>query len=120
MAYDGALDKLAATKKDATLVVIVDQLSRKYTANDMSWLWDIDFERAVTDRVRRVVLGGRFAWDLALRFDFTGMDPGRVFVKPDLDEMMDFLYAEPVGEIYVMTCFTDVNKFLGRLKEGTK
>ena len=120
MAYDGALDKLAATKKDATLVVIVDQLSRKYTANDMSWLWDIDFERSVTDRVRRVVLGGRFAWDLALRFDFTGMDPGRVFVKPDLDEMMDFLYAEPVGEIYVMTCFTDVNKFLGRLKEGTK
>ncbi|MEG2083081.1 MAG: MurT ligase domain-containing protein, partial [Oscillospiraceae bacterium] len=46
MAYNGALETISSSPSDElSVVLIVDLLSRKYVANDMSWLWDIDFER---------------------------------------------------------------------------
>ncbi len=116
MAYNAALSGLN-TVKEATLVLIVDQLSRKYAANDMSWLWDIDFEPAAADGVKRVIVSGQFAYDLAVRLAFAGVQDERLTVEPDLDKMMVDLTENAVGDIYVMTCFTDVGKFTSRLKE---
>jgi UDP-N-acetylmuramyl tripeptide synthase len=116
MAYNAALAELN-TVKEATLVLIVDQLSRKYIANDMSWLWDIDFEPAGADGVKRVLVSGQFAYDVAVRLQFAGVDPERLTVEPDMDKMMMDLKENAVGDIYVMTCFTDVGKFTSRLKE---
>jgi hypothetical protein len=116
MAYNAALAELN-TVEEATLVLIVDQLSRKYIANDMSWLWDIDFEPAGADGVKRVLVSGQFAYDVAVRLQFAGVDPERLTVEPDMDKMMMDLKENAVGDIYVMTCFTDVGKFTSRLKE---
>ncbi len=116
MAYNAALHALQDVEQ-ATLVLIVDQLSRKYTANDMSWLWDIDFEMAASEGVKRVILSGQFAYDLAVRLAFAGVAEERMTVEPDLDNMMADLKDNAVGDIYVMTCFTDVGKFTSRLKE---
>ena len=38
--------------------------------------------------------------------------------RPDLDALMDALYGAPAGDIYALTCFTDVGKFTGRLRGG--
>ena len=114
MAYNAALAELKGVE-NATLVLIVDQLSRKYVANDMSWLWDIDFEPA--GGVSRVLVSGQFAYDVAVRLQFAGVREDRLTVEPDLDKMMADLKENAVGDIYVMTCFTDVGKFTSRLKE---
>ncbi len=117
LAYDGALETIInSDSEEMTVVLIVDQLSRKYIANDMSWLWDIDFELLADARVKKLLLGGAFANDLACRMLFAGISPETLCVKPDLDEMMDELYARPVGDIYVCTCFTDTPKFEKRLR----
>lgn len=116
MAYNAALAELNAAK-EATLVLIVDQLSRKYIANDMSWLWDIDFEPAASEGVKRVIVSGQFAYDAAVRLQFAGVSPERLTVEPDMDKMMADLKENAVGDIHVMTCFTDVGKFTSRLLE---
>ncbi len=116
MAYNAALSELSNVT-EATLVLIVDQLSRKYAANDMSWLWDVDFESAASEGVKRVIVSGQFAYDLAVRLTFAGVKDERLTVEPDLDKMMTDLKDNAVGDIYVMTCFTDVGKFTSRLKE---
>lgn len=114
MAYNAALSELNGVE-NATLVLIVDQLSRKYVANDMSWLWDIDFEPV--RGVSRVLISGQFAYDVAVRLHFAGISEDRMTVEPDLDKMMADLKENAVGDIYVMTCFTDVGKFTSRMKE---
>ncbi len=121
MAYNGALETIAARPaQEKTVVLIVDLLSRKYVANDMSWLWDIDFELLADERVKRVLVGGKFADDVACRLLFAGVREDRLTVRANLDEMMQSLYDDPVGEIYLLTCFTDVDKFTRRLREGGK
>jgi len=101
-------------------VVIVDLLSRKYIANDMSWLWDIDFEKLACEKVKRVFVGGLFANDVALRLLWAGFPRESLTVSTDLDEMMDQLADKSEGEIWLMTCFTDISKFQTRLnrREG--
>ena len=116
MAYNGGIETaLCPTEEELTVVFIVDRLSRKYVANDMSWLWDINFERLADERVKRIVVSGGFAHDVAARMEFAGLDMARVDVCPDLDEMMQTLQQKAQGSIYVFTCFTDQNKFLSRL-----
>lgn len=119
MAYNGAIRAiLDSDSKAVTVVVLVDLLSRKYVANDMSWLWDIDFEHLADNRVRRVIAGGLFANDLAVRLLAAGIDAGRLSVQHDLDAMMDALYAEAEGDVFLLTCFTDIGKFQKRLRGG--
>ena len=117
MAYDGALETIAKSSADElSVVLIVDLLSRKYVANDMSWLWDIDFELLAYERVKKVFVGGLFAYDAAVRLLFAGVPSERLVVRQSIDEMMSELYKDPVGQIYALTCFTDAPKFQKRLK----
>lgn len=118
MAYNGAIRTIMESDSAAaTVVLLVDLLSRKYVANDMSWLWDIDFEQLADDRIRRFIVGGLFADDVALRLTAAGVDPARMTVRPDIDDMMAALYDEAEGDVYLMTCFTDIGKFNSRLRE---
>jgi UDP-N-acetylmuramyl tripeptide synthase len=49
---------------------------------DISWLWDVDFER-LAGRVESVVVSGTRADDMALRLKYAGVDTGRVTVIND-------------------------------------
>ncbi len=119
MCYNGALRTMLDGTEDAlTVVLIVDLLSRKYIANDMSWLWDIDFELLTDARVQRVIVGGNYAYDVAARLLFANVACERVFPFSNLDAMMDDLYDHAVGSVYLLTCFTDIGKFQKRLRKG--
>ncbi|MGI5888771.1 MAG: MurT ligase domain-containing protein [Oscillospiraceae bacterium] len=96
---------------DVTVVVIVDQLSRKYTANDMSWLWDLDFGFFRRENVKKVILAGRFANDLASTALLSGVDNGKIIVDTSLPDMMNDIRNNAEGRVYVTTCFTDAPKF---------
>ncbi|MFN2568818.1 MAG: MurT ligase domain-containing protein, partial [Candidatus Dormibacteria bacterium] len=51
---------------------------------DVSWLWDVDFERlARTPRRPVVVASGRRAQDLAVRLKYAGLPMDRLTVEPD-------------------------------------
>lgn len=118
MAYNAAIETaLKDGAEEETVAFIVDRLSRKYVANDMSWLWDIDFERLNSEKVKKVVVSGGFAHDLACRLEAAGIEQEKIVCEPDLDDMMSYLSAKSEGHISVFTCFTDQNKFLQRLKK---
>jgi len=121
MAYNGAISTALRDPSDElTVVFIVDRLSRKYVANDMSWLWDIDFNRFKDDKVKKIILSGGFAHDAAQRMLVGGVQEEKLIVEPDLDRMMEDVAKKSEGTIYVMTCFTDQYKFLNRLKKYTE
>lgn len=118
MAYNGAISTvLNDPAEDITVVFIVDMLSRKYVANDMSWLWDIDFDRFSDPKVKKIILSGGFAHDAAMRMLAGGVPEEKLIIEPDLDRMMEDVASVSEGHIYAMTCFTDQNKFLNRLKK---
>ena len=93
-------------------MVIVDAISRKYFTGETSWLWDIDFDLLGADHVKRVWLCGTYVNDLAMRFDYTAVDPHKVVICPAIDAAAQRLKGEGDLPLYVVTCFSDRDKLL--------
>lgn len=121
MAYNMTLRTIVKSRSKAkTVVIIFDQLSRKYTANDISWLWDVDFELLKDECIKVIAVSGAFAYDLAVRLLAAGIGEDTIKIIPDIKTMTDSLPDIAVGEIFAMTCFTDVRKFMGRIERQRK
>ena len=75
ISYDQSIRVAVQDRKDCTVTVIVDAISRKYFTSETSWLWDIDFELLRADSVKEIILTGRYCYDLAVRFSYCGIEP---------------------------------------------
>jgi lipid II isoglutaminyl synthase (glutamine-hydrolysing) len=49
---------------------------------DVSWIWDVDFEQLAT-RCATVIVGGERAEDLALRLKYAGFSPASLILAPN-------------------------------------
>lgn len=117
--YNQSLAYVAAQREESTLVIIVDAISRKYYTAETSWLWDISFELLEGSNVKNIILSGKYAYDLALRFEFAGITTANIIVQPNLDEMGKLISAPNAGKIYAVTCFSDKEKLYDRVKVQT-
>lgn len=108
--YNQSLEYVASRKEDSMVVVIVDAISRKYYTTETSWLWDISFEKLRGSRVRKILLTGKYAYDLGARFDMADWGDTEIIVEPDLNRMGQMI-AQPMDlKLYVVTCFSDKDK----------
>ncbi len=118
VAYDTNLGYIRAQETDCVVMVIVDAISRKYFTGETSWLWDIDFDLLDTPHVKEVILCGKYANDLALRFQYTSLPPEKVKVCESISEAVALAEGEEGSEgLYVVTCFSDRDKLLSRVKK---
>ncbi|MEX2212010.1 MAG: MurT ligase domain-containing protein [Gaiellaceae bacterium] len=74
---------------------------------DVSWIWDVDFE-PLLEGVERLVASGSRAPELALRFKYGGLDPAAIEVVPELDRALDrgLELTPPGGELVVLPTYT--------------
>jgi UDP-N-acetylmuramyl tripeptide synthase len=74
---------------------------------DVSWIWDVDFE-PLLEGLRRLVVSGDRAAELALRFKYAGFDTGAIEVVPSVAEALDRgLALTPAGgELVVLPTYT--------------
>ena len=117
IAYNQSISYVIKENKPCTVVIIVDQISRKYFTSETSWLWDIDFEALNANCVKKVILAGKYVHDLIARFKYSDCDMSKVFSTSDLDEMMKITREQAIGDIYLITCFTDRYKFIDRISK---
>ncbi len=115
IAYNQSISYIVKENKPCTVVIIIDQISRKYFTSETSWIWDIDFEKLNSNCVERIIIAGKYVHDLKSRFEYSSCDTKKVFSFNDLDEMMNDVKENAVGDIYVVTCFTDRDKFMNRI-----
>ena len=116
VSYDQAIRIVVQEKKECTVMVIVDAISRKYFTSETSWLWDIDFELLKADNVKRIILAGQYCYDLASRFSYCDIPEGRIEIISDIGLAVEKIKSEDTGYVYVVTCFSDKDKFLTKVK----
>ncbi|MBQ2272354.1 MAG: DUF1727 domain-containing protein [Clostridia bacterium] len=113
--YNQSLEYVASQPDPSRLVIIVDAISRKYYTSETSWLWDISFEVLRNTSVKQVLLCGKYAYDLAVRFEAFDWDGFEVIVEPDLDRMGEILRTPDERALYAVTCFSDKDKLYSRV-----
>ncbi len=114
ISYNQSLEYVIRENKDCTVVIIIDAVSRKYFTSETSWIWDVDFELLEAKNVKKIILAGKYVYDLVQRFAYTNISNEKICAIQDLDKMMKETKEKSVGNIYVVTCFSDRMKFLDR------
>lgn len=117
ISYNQSLLYIKNENKKCTLVFMLDTISRRYFTINTYWLWDVDFELMNLDCVEKIILTGKYAYDLALRFEFAGIDKEKIIIEQDVGAAIDQLKALKHNFIYTVTCFKDKGKFIKILKE---
>jgi UDP-N-acetylmuramyl tripeptide synthase len=77
---------------------------RTADGRDVSWIWDVDYERLAGHHGPITVTGDRAA-ELALRLKYAGADDG-VEVLPDVEEAVGRALARGEGRLYVLPTYT--------------
>lgn len=98
-----------------TIAVGWKEISRRYEFNDISWLYDVDFEILKNCDVQKVLCVGPDAKDIVERMKLAGFDEDTIIkldnpeaVKPYIDEcesqyifnILNFDYVEPFKKLF--------------------
>ena len=116
ISYNQSLRVAKNDKEDVTAFIMVDAISRKYFTSETSWLWDIDFEMLNNDNIKKIILTGQYASDLAIRLEYANIDFNKVYINKNIEEAINYLKDNAIGKTYVITCFSDQDKLLSRVE----
>ncbi len=97
------LDMLALEPEPLdTLLLLNDGVA---DGEDISWIWDVDFERL---KARRLTVGGRRAQDMALRLKYADVRPvvDQTRVVPGIAAPLDAALQASNGRVAVLTTYT--------------
>jgi len=98
-------------KGTKTIVIGWKEISRRYNFDDLSWLYDIDFEILKTDDVKRIICAGPNAYDIASRLLFAGFDNDNIFIFNNLTESKEAVDMIKTDYIFGILNFDYVKPF---------
>lgn len=80
---------------------------RTQDGKDVSWIWDVDFERLAEmgELLSHVYVSGIRAEDMAMRFYYAGVPMEKITVEKDYDKLTDMLSEEKLP-VFTMPTYT--------------
>ncbi len=102
-----------------TVVIGWKEISRRYKHNDISWLYDIDFELLTKHKIEYVIAVGVQKYDIATRIEIAGIDENLIKCFDTLEDASAFLKKKTKENIYAILNFDYVAPFT-TLLEGDK
>jgi len=100
-----------------SIILGFDNVSRRYHFNDLSWLWDVNFELLEDPNIDKIFVIGRFKYDILTRLSFTNIQKEKLILVDDLNDLINLVKKESKGDIYTMVCF-DMTANILKLIEG--
>ncbi len=107
----------ASNKKvKRTIVIGWKEISRRYEFNDMSWLYDIEFELLNDKYTEKVICVGRDKYDIAVRMKYAGFDEKKILTYDNLEIAKDEI-KNSTNDIFAILNFDYIEPFNDIMKE---
>lgn len=113
---------MAKSADSSLLVAINDKIA---DGRDVSWLWDVDFEKLVKNQgiLPHISVSGLRAWDMAVRFKYAGFDPHKLMIEEKTDRALKYALQEtpPGGTLFILPTYTamlEIRNHLNRMGLG--
>ena len=117
LSYYQSLKYIVNAEGKKVVILGFDNVSRRYKYNDLSWLWDVEFELLNDESIEKVILIGRFKWDVRVRLLYAKIREDKIIMLDDLNDLTHVLKSETKGNIYTMVCFDMTEILLNKFKE---
>ncbi len=116
LSYYQSIRFIKNQKGKKTVILGFDNVSRRYKFNDLSWLWDVEFELLNDKNIDKIFCIGRFRYDVITRLSFAGIPKDKIILVDDLNNLIKMVKKDSVGDIYTMVCF-DMTAIIHKLIE---
>ncbi len=83
------------------LIIVINDNAQD--GRDVSWLWDVDFDRLADETIRSITVSGLRAPDMQLRLKYVEIESDRA---PDVESAIDRLLAAGCENLYVLVNYT--------------
>ena len=85
---------------------------------DISWIWDVDFEKLVC-LVDFVWVAGKRAEELALRFKYAGLNMDKILVEKDYDKLLEMTQSKlnEKETLYILPTYSSMLNLRGIIAE---
>lgn len=88
-----------------TLIIGFDNVSRRYRENDISWLYDVDFELLNDETIDKIFIIGRFRYDVYTRLKYAHIADKKLVLVDEVNNVIKLVADNSKGKIYTMVCF---------------
>lgn len=119
LSYLQSLEYIKEQEEEKTIIIGFENVSRRYTENDLSWLYDVDFELLNDKKIDKIFCIGRFKYDVATRLNYAGIKQDKIFLVNDINNLLGDVKNNSKGHIFTMVCF-DMTEVIKNLLGGNK
>lgn len=107
--YNQAIDTIAI---DTRTLDIVFLLNDNYAdGRDVSWIWDVNFEKLSSLNISELVAGGIRLYDMAVRLKVAGFDAPKIKVIEDYAGILENIKSSSSESIYILATYTAMIRF---------
>jgi UDP-N-acetylmuramyl pentapeptide synthase len=104
LSYLQSLNYINNYEGDKTIIIGFDNVSRRYKYNDISWLYDVDFEVLNLKNIDKILCIGRFRYDVMTRLINSNIPEDKLIIVDNIKNIKDYLKPTK-GTIFTMVCF---------------
>jgi UDP-N-acetylmuramyl pentapeptide synthase len=118
LSYYQSIKYIIDQKGKKTIILGFDNVSRRYKFNDLSWLYDVDFELLNDNSIESILCIGRFKYDVANRLKYAGIDKNKIILVDDIKNILKTALNKDSNDIYTMVCFDMTAIIKNQIKEA--
>lgn len=102
--YNQAIDTLCLNKENFSTVFM---LNDNYAdGRDVSWIWDVNFERLKTLPIDEVFVSGIRMYDMAVRLKIAGLDYKKFIVEENYEDLTAKIKNSISDRVYILATYT--------------
>lgn len=102
--YNQALDTLALNKAEFSAAFM---LNDNYAdGRDVSWIWDVDFEKISALNIEDIFVSGIRMYDMAVRLKIAGLDVNKFILEEDYEELTTKIKNSVSKKVYILATYT--------------
>ena len=102
--YNQALDTLCLNKENFNSAFLLNDNYADGT--DVSWIWDVNFEKLKDTPIDNVFISGTRCYDMAVRLKIAGLDTDKFIVKEDYEELTNEIEKASNDKVYILATYT--------------
>ncbi|MGL4873231.1 MAG: MurT ligase domain-containing protein [Clostridium sp.] len=102
--YNQAIDTLCLNKEPFSCLFM---LNDNYAdGRDVSWIWDVDFEKLHELPINDVFISGMRMYDMAVRLKTAGLDETHFKIEADYEKLTEMIKSSKDDNFYILATYT--------------
>lgn len=107
--YNQAIDTVSLDNRSFSVTFL---LNDNYAdGRDVSWIWDVNFERMTSLNIEDIIVGGIRAYDMSIRLKIAGFPTENFQICEDYDKVVDKIKLSNSEFIYILATYTAMIDF---------